>query len=345
MDTMGGDEVASRSWRGRARGRLSCRWLARMAGLVALAGAALPSPVPAQTLPDPIRVIVPVAAGSSLDARARVVADALGKRLQRRVIVENKTGAGGVVGTLFVARAKPDGATLLFTNSAHAISAHLQRDPGYDPVRDFTPIASVYESGMVLVVHPDLHVSSVKELVALGKAKGDTLNYGSSGTGSLPHLGMEVFKRATGLTFAHVPYKGDSQALADVLPGRVPMMIAGYPASAPSVQAGTLKALAVTSPSRASAFPDVPTMAEAGYPDATVNVWTGFFAPAKMPQALVELLHREVNAAVATAPVQEHFVATGARSMTMTPAAFGAFVAQENARYAKLVTELKLKEE
>lgn len=305
----------------------------------------VPAATIAQSLPDPIRVIVPVAAGSSLDARARVVADALGKRLQRRVIVENRTGAGGVVGTLFVARAKPDGATLLFTNSAHAISAHLQRDPGYDPVRDFTPVASVYESGMVLVVHPDLKVSSVKELMALGKVKGESLNYGSSGTGSLPHMGMEIFKRATGMTFAHVPYKGDSQALADVLPGRIPLMISGYPASQPSVEAGTLKALAVTSPTRASVFPNVPTMAELGYPDATVNVWTGFFAPAKMSQALVDLLHREVNAAVATPAVQEHFAATGARSMTMSPAAFGAFVAQENLRYAKLVADLKLKEE
>jgi tripartite-type tricarboxylate transporter receptor subunit TctC len=314
--------------------------------IAAIAGASVMQQVAiAQTLPDPIRVIVPVAAGSSLDARARVVADALGKRLQRRVIVENRTGAGGAVGTLFVARAKPDGATLLFTNSAHAISAHLQRDPGYDPVRDFTPIASVYESGMVLVAHPDLRVSTVKELIALGKVKGDALNYGSSGPGSLPHLGMEVFKRATGMAFAHVPYKGDSQALADVLPGRIPLMISGYPASAPSVEAGTLKALAVTSPTRASVFPNVPTMAELGYPDATVNVWTGFFAPAKLPQALVDLLHREVNAAVATPAVQEHFAATGARSMILSPAAFGAFVAQENARYAKLVTELKLKEE
>lgn len=306
---------------------------------------AVPAFAIAQSLPDPIRVIVPVAAGSSLDARARVVADALGKRLQRRVIVENRTGAGGVVGTLFVARAKPDGSTLLFTNSAHVIGAHLQKDPGYDPVRDFTPIASVYESGMVLVAHPELRVSSVKELVALGKAKGESLNYGSSGTGSLPHLGMEVFKRATDMTFAHVPYKGDSQALADVLPGRIPLMISGYPASQPSIEAGSLRALAVTSPTRASVFPNVPTMAELGYPDATVNVWTGFFGPAKMPQALVDLLHREVNAAVATPAVQEHFAATGARSMTLSPAAFGAFVAQENARYAKLVTELKLKEE
>lgn len=317
------------------------RVIAILASIAVLAAA----PAIAQSLPDPIRVIVPVAAGSSLDARARVVADALGKRLQRRVIVENRTGAGGAVGTLFVARAKPDGATLLFTNSAHVISAHLQKDPGYDPVRDFTPIASVYESGMVLVVHPELRVASVKELVALGKAKGDALNYGSSGTGSLPHLGMEVFKRATGMTFAHVPYKGDSQALADVLPGRIPLMISGYPASQPSIEAGSLRALAVTSPTRASVFPNVPTMTELGYPDATVNVWTGFFGPVKMPQALVDLLHREVNAAVAASAVQEHFAATGARSMTLSPAAFGAFVAQENARYAKLVTELKLKEE
>lgn len=299
----------------------------------------------AQALPDPIRVIVPVMAGSSIDARARVVADALGKRLQLRVLVENRPGAGGVVGTLSVARSKPDGSILLFTNNAHVIGAHVHRDPGFDPVRDFAPITSVYESGMVLVAHPDLRVASVKDLVALGRSQGASLNYASSGTGSLPHLGMEVFKRAAGLSFAHVPYKGDGQALTDVLPGRVPLMVGGYPASMPAIQAGTLRALAVTSPSRASVLPDVPTMAEAGYPDATLNVWTGFFAPARTPTAVIDRLNRAIAEAVATPAVQEHLAATGAKAWTTSPASFAAFIAQENARYEKLVTELGLKQQ
>lgn len=338
---MGGAQVFDGEWYSgywhlRSCARAICAW----AVLTFVVGSAH-----AQTLPDPIRVIVPVAAGSSLDARARVISNALGKRLQRRVLVENRPGAGGVVGTLSVARAKPDGSILLFTNNAHVIGAHVHRDPGFDPVRDFAPISSVYESGMVLVAHPDLRVSSVKELVALGRGQGASLNYGSSGTGSLPHLGMEVFLRAAGLAFTHVPYKGDSQALTDVLPGRVPLMVSGYPASMPSIQAGTLRALAVTSPSRASVLPDVPTIAEAGYPDATVNVWAGFFAPARTPPAIVDRLNRALAEALATPAVQEHLVSTGAKSWTTTPASFATFIVQENARYAKLVTELGLKEE
>jgi len=303
------------------------------------------APAFAQTLPDPIRVVVPFAAGSSLDARARVIADALGKRLQRRVIVDNRAGAGGVVGTLFVARAKPDGATLLFTNNSHVISPHAQRDPGYDPIRDFAAVASVYESGLVLVANPDLRVASVKELVALGRKQGASIAYASSGTGGLPHIAMEVFKRAAGVAFTHVPYKGDSQGLTDVLAGRVPLMISGYPAAMPSIQAGTLRPLAVTSSSRAAILPDVPTMTEAGYPDATLNVWVGFFAPAKTPPALIDQVNRAVAEAVGAPAVQAHFAATGAKAALESPAAFGAFVAQENARYMKLVSELGLREE
>lgn len=339
---MGGIEVRGGGWparRSRGLRVAACLWVL---STFPVAG---PGVVHAQSLPDPIRVIVPVAAGSSIDARARVVADALGKKLQRRVLVENRPGAGGVVGTLSVARSKPDGSVLLFTNNAHVIGPHVHRDPGFDPIRDFAAITSVYESGMVLVAHPDLRVTSVKELVALGRRPGTSLDYASSGTGGLPHLGMEVFLRAAGLTLTHVPYKGDGQALTDVLPGRVPLMVSGYPASMPSIEAGTLRALAVTSPSRASVLPDVPTIAEAGYPDATLNVWTGFFAPARTPQALIDRFNRAIADAVTTPVVQEHFAATGAKAWTTSPASFAAFIAQENARYAKLVTDLGLKGE
>jgi tripartite-type tricarboxylate transporter receptor subunit TctC len=320
-------------------------WSLGLRRVLASAAVFISSATFAQTLPDPIRVVVPFAAGSSLDARARVIADALGKRLQRRVIVDNRAGAGGVVGTLFVARAKPDGATLLFTNNSHVISPHAQRDPGYDPVRDFAAVASVYESGLVLVAHPDLRVGSVKELVALGRKQGASIAYASSGTGGLPHIAMEVFKRAAGVPFTHVPYKGDSQGLTDVLAGRVPLMISGYPAAMPSIQAGTLRALAVTSSSRAAILPDVPTMTEAGHADATLNVWVGFFAPAKTPSAMIDQINRAVADAVGTPGVQAHFAATGAKAVLDSPSAFGAFVAQENARYKKLVVELGLREE
>jgi tripartite-type tricarboxylate transporter receptor subunit TctC len=303
------------------------------------------TPALAQALPDPIHMVVPFSAGSSLDARARVISDALGKRLQRKVIVENRTGAGGVVGTLYVARARPDGSTLLFTNNSHVIGSHVHPDAGYDPVRDFAPVTSVYDSGLVLVAHPDLRAASVRDLVALARSPGTSINYASSGSGGLPHIAMEMFKRAAGADFAHVPYKGDGQALIDVLPGRVPLMMSGYPAALPSIQAGTLRALAVTSSQRAAILPGVPTLAEAGFPDATLDVWVGVFAPAATPPALVDRLQRALAEAMATPAVQEHLAATGAKASVVAPAVFAAFVARENGRYAKLVAALGLKEE
>lgn len=336
--------AASRRSNGARRTRRSFP-SATLGWVFALVISCVSAPSHSQVLPDPVRLVVPLSAGSSLDARARVIADALGKRLQRRVIVENRTGAGGVVGTLYVARAKPDGATLLFTNNAHVVGAHAHRDAGFDPVRDFTPITTVYDSGLVLVVHPDVRATSVKELVALGRGAGGSMNYASSGTGGLPHLAMEMFKKAAGVPFAHVPYKGDGQALIDVLPGRVPLMVSGYPAALPGIEAGTLRPLAVTGSARAAMLPDVPTLTEVGYPAATLDVWVGIFAPARTPPAIVDTLHRAIAATMLTPAVQEHLSATGAKSAVVTPAAFAAFVAQENARYAKLVAELGLKED
>jgi tripartite-type tricarboxylate transporter receptor subunit TctC len=316
------------------------RWV--IGGALALAGACPQADeLPQQT----IRVIVPVTAGSTLDARARVIVDALGQRLSRRVIVENRPGAGGILGTAQVARAKPDGSTLLFTNNSHAISAHIYQKPGYDPLEDFAAVSPAYLSGMVLVAHSSLQVASVAELVALARARPERLSYASSGTGGLPHLAMELFARAAGIELVHVAYRGDGQALTDVLAGRVPLMISGYIVALPHVQAGKLRALAVTSSERTPLFTGVPTVAETGYKGYAVDAWTGFFAPAGTPPALVERLNREVAAAVASAPVQAHFTATGAQSFTGSPAQFARFVREEWARYGKLVRELGLQAE
>ena len=319
--------------------RIGISWLLLV--LCALA----PAPVPAQELPDQIRIVVPLAAGASLDARARVIAEALGRRLNQRVIVENRPGAGGTIGTLVVARAKADGATLLFNNNSHVFSPRLYANAGYDPVADFAPVARGYDTGLVLVAHPGLNVRSVKELVALASKSANKLSYGSSGVGSLPHFAMELLARAAGISLVHVPYRADAQALTDLLGGQAPLLMSGYVAALPHVKAGKLSALAVNSARRTPIFPNVPTLAEAGYPDAALATWTGFFAPARTPGPVVERLNREILAAIATPLVLDNFAATGAEANPQTPAAFAAFVKEEADRYARLVRDLGLKAE
>lgn len=319
----------------------------RRLGRVVLCGLALlltMAPSMAQELPDQIRVIVPLATGSSLDARARVIVEAIGRQMGRRIIVENRPGAGGTLGTLAVARAKPDGGTILFNNNSHVIAPHIYAAPGYDPLKDFAPVIQAYETGLVLLAHPSVGARTLKELIAVA-GRGLVPTYASSGTGGLPHLAMEQLKDATGMTPAHVPYKGDALALVDVIAGRVPVMISGYPAALPHAQAGALRPLAVSSRRRAGMFPDVPTMAEAGYPGATIETWAGFFVPAKTPKAIVERLHREIAAAMKQPLVQEHYTATGAYAVTGSPVEFAAFNAKESERYAKLVRTLNLKPE
>lgn len=299
-----------------------------------------------QDLPEQtIRVVVPLTAGSSLDARARIIVDAIGQRIKRRVIVENRPGAGGTIGTLYVARSKPDGATLLFTNNSHVVSPHVYRNPGYDPIRDLAPVARGYVSGMVLVAHPGLGVTSVKDLVALAKRASAPLTYASSGSGGLPHLAMAMFAHAARVDLLHVPYRGDAQGLMDVLAGRVSMMISGYPAALPHVKVGSLRALAVTSTQRTRIFPDVPTMAEAGHPDAVLDAWTGFFAPAGTPIRVIDRLNREIAGALTQPALQAHFAATGAEASAGSPEAFAALVRQEWEHYGVLVRALRLKAE
>jgi tripartite-type tricarboxylate transporter receptor subunit TctC len=296
----------------------------------------------AENLPNEIRILVPVTAGSSLDARARVIAEAIGKRLKQRVIVENRAGAGGTIGALAVARSKPDGSTLLFTNNSHVISPHIYPNAGYDPIRDFVPVAQAYISGMVLTAHPSLGVTSVKELVALARRDSTAPGYASSGTGGLPHLAAELFKQVAGIELLHVPYRGDGQALTDVLAGRVPVMMSGYVVALPHIKAGKLRALAVTSRTRAAILPEVPTIVESGYPAYDLETWTGFFAPAGMSAELIDQLNREIAAALATPAVLVHLAATGAEAAVTSPSEFTAFVRQEWETYGKLVRKLRL---
>ncbi len=296
-----------------------------------------------QELPADIRIIVPLAAGSSLDARARISADALGKRLNRRVIVENRAGAGGTLASAVAARAKPDGSMLVFNNNSHVISPHIYTEAGYDPVKDFVPVAQAYFSGLVLVAHPDFGVNSLKELVAKARSALQPPSYASSGTGGVPHLAMELLLSKAGVKMLHIPYKGDGQALTDVLSGRVPVLMSGYQVVLPHIRAGKLRALAVTSRTRVSILPDVPTIAQSGYPDYVLEAWAGFFAPAGTSPAVVAKLNREISAALATPALQELLTSTGAQAVSTLPEEFAAFVMQEWITYGKLVRELKLK--
>jgi tripartite-type tricarboxylate transporter receptor subunit TctC len=299
----------------------------------------------ADELPEQIRIIVPLAAGASLDARARIIADALGGRLGRRVMVENRPGAGGTLGAQYVAKAKPDGSVLLFNNNSHVVNTHIYRQPGYDPIRDFVPVTQAYASGMVLVAHASLGVHSVRELVSFAQSRSTPLIYASSGTGGLPHLAMEMFKRTAGIDLLHVPYRGDGQALSDLLTGRVSLMMSGYPVVQPHIRSGTLRALAVSSAERAEIFPGVPTVAEAGYRAYRLDAWVGFFAPADTPTAVVEHLSREIAAAVTTPSVRTRLAETGALATVVSPAEFAEFVKQEWERYGALVRELGLEVE
>ena len=308
------------------------------AGLLVLAATCLR----AEGLPSEIHIIVPVTAGSSLDARARVIAEAIGQRLKRRVIVENRPGAGGTIGALTVAKSKPDGSTLLFTNNSHVISPHIYPSTGYDPIKDFAPVAQAYVSGMVLVAHPDLQVASIRELVAVARGRTQPPSYASSGTGGMPHLATELFKSVTGIELLHIPYRGDGQALPDVLAGRVPLMMSGYVVALPHIQAGKLRALAVTSRQREAILPGVPTIAESGYPTYVLDIWTGFFAPAGTPTEVIDKLNHEIAAALATPAVQAHLAATGAQAAVTSPAEFAAFVRGESKTYAELVRKLRL---
>ena len=303
----------------------------------------LPAPAcAAAELPEQIRFVVPLAAGSSLDGRARVIAEALGRQLKQRVIVENRPGAGGTLGAQVVARAKPDGSVLLFNNNSQVIAPHIYKEAGYDPLKDFAAVAGTMTSPIVLLAHPGAKLNSLKDFVTMARAQGTAAVYASSGTGGVLHIAMELFLKEASIDLTHVSYRGDSVALTDVLAGRVPVMMSGLPVAIPQVAASKLRALAVTGVRRTPAFPDVPTIAESGYPGYVMDAWTGFFAPARTPPAVIERLNREINAAMATPMLKEHMANTGADFTVGTSADFAKFVARESERYGKLVKTLNL---
>jgi tripartite-type tricarboxylate transporter receptor subunit TctC len=295
----------------------------------------------AQAFPDrPIRIIVPLAAGGTGDTLARLLGDELARRLGGAVIVEDRPGSGGVIGTDAVAKSAPDGHTLLHTSPSHVLNAALRERLPYDPLKDFASIARTADTWQVLLANPSVPASNVKELIALARTR--SLNYGSSGNGSATHMNMELFKALAGVDLVHVPYKGSTQARTDLLSGQVQLVIDGLLPNLPHISAGKMKALAVTNARRAPAAPDIPTMAEAGVPAYVSDTWYALLAPAGTPPAVLEQLRSATDAALKSPALREKFVQQGAEPAGGGAAALDELMRVDLARWRKVVADAKL---
>ena len=298
----------------------------------------------AQTYPDrPIRFIVPFTAGTGPDILARTLGEALAKRLGQPIVVENKAGASGNIGTDQVAKAAPDGYTILVTVTTFAMAPALYKPLPFDPINDFAPIGEVAVGNLALVVNPALKVATIPELVALAKTKPGALNYASPGNGTPQHLAMELFKQQMGVDIVHVPYKGSAGAVADVIANQVPMMIMPVHTALPYVAAGKLRILAVSGDKRSSFAPESPTFKEAGVRDYDIDLWYGLLSPARTPRAIIERLNNEIAAALGQNEIRESLVKQGLTPTTSTPEALGALIRADLARWKNLVTQAKIK--
>ena len=277
----------------------------------------------------PIRIIVPFTPGSANDIIARIVSPKLAERWGRPVVIDNRPSAGGIVGCTIIAEAAPDGHTLMVTGSNFAGSAALYSKLPYDPVRDFAGVTQFASTPLVLVVAPTLGAKSVKELIALAREKPDQLNYGSTGLGSGPHYGAELFKLVAGIKAVHVPYRGSPESLTDLMAGRVHFILSPVLAATPLVRGGRVLALGVTTTYRAQALPEVPTIAEAGLPAFEYQGWYGMLAPGKTPRKLVNLLSAEVGKILDMPEIKERIASQGAIAKSSSPEAFDNLVHNE----------------
>lgn len=294
----------------------------------------------------PIRLVVGYPPGGSTDIAARLIAQKLMPVVSQNVIVDNRAGASGTIGASLVAKAEPDGHTLSFAASPEvAIYRALVKNPSYDSLRDFQPVTLVGRVPFMLVVHPSVAASSVKELVALAKAKAGALNFASFGSGTSNHLVGEAFRAATGINIVHIPYKGSAPAIADLLGGQVQMTFDAVPVVLPQVRAGKLKALAVATPRRSPLAPDVPTMDEAGVAGFTGGTWWGVLAPARTPSPVVDRLSREIAAIVRAPDVTQTFTERGFEAVGNNPAEFRAFIESETRRWLKVAQGAGIKPE
>ena len=294
----------------------------------------------AQDYPSrPIKIIVPFSPGGAVDGPTRAVAQELSKRLKQQVIIDNKPGAGATIGSEMVAKAAPDGYTLLLASQTNAISASLYSKLSFNPIDDFVGISLLGREPGVLVVHPSLPVKSVAELVAYAKERPGVVNYASSGNGSGQHLFAAMFASMAGINIVHVPYRGSGQATTDLLGGTVPMSIPGTAGMVGHIKAGKLRPLATTGVTRSPQLPEVPTLAESGLAGYSAYVWMGLLAPKGTPAAIIERLHRELKAALAAPEVKAFFNEAGVEIVGSTPAEFDTFFREERDRWARTVKE------
>jgi tripartite-type tricarboxylate transporter receptor subunit TctC len=304
---------------------------------------ALPLQVFAQYPQRAIKMIVPFPPAGATDIVGRIVAQKLGERLGQSVVVENRPGAGGSIGSDLVAKSAPDGYTILMaTSSTHSIGPALQKLP-YDPIKDFAAITQVANVPNVLVVSPKLPVSNVKELIAYAKANPGKLNYASSGIGTIIHLNAELFKMLTGVDIVHVPYKGSALSIPDLASGNVAILFDSLASVMPHVKSGSVKPLAVNAPRRSHLLPDVPTLAEAGLPEFDRYTWFGMFAPAGTPPDIVRKLQAETVAALQSSDLRERFDAVGAEPVGSTSEQFVERIRSDGVRWAEIIRKADVK--
>ena len=315
--------------------------LAPLAFALALATGAF-----AQTFPSkPIKLIVTYPPGGGADLMARLVAPRMAETLGQPVVVENKPGAGGQIGAAEVARAAPDGYTILLDAANHAVNPSLYATLPYDPAKAFAPISLLVRFPNVLVVNPQFPAKDVKELIAMAKAKPGSVAFASSGSGSAQHLAGELFRQRAGVDMTHIPYKGGGPALNDVIGGQVPIFFGNMASSLPHVKAGKLRALAITGSKRSDALPDVPTMAEAGLPDYEVNEWNAIFAPAGTPAPIVAKLAEAIAKALHAPDVRERVASLGGEIAALGPQDTARFVSEQTETWGKVIRAARIKPE
>jgi tripartite-type tricarboxylate transporter receptor subunit TctC len=307
--------------------------LAMVSLLIAPAVTAQPYPV------KPVRIIVPFSPGGPVDVTARLVAHKLGEVLGQPVLVDNRAGASGMIGAEQVAKSAPDGHTLLASASVHVIVPSLFSRMTYDPVADFAPITVAWSSPLVLTITPALPVKNLKEFIALARARPGDLSFGSSGPGSSTHLTAELLRSVTGTSMVHVPYKGQGQAVTDLVTGEIQFMFNSPSSVAGFIRAGRLRVLAITSERRSAQLPEVPTFVEAGYKAMSTGSWYAFWAPAKTPEAIVSRLNNEIVRIVRSPEVQSRLIELGGEPIAGSAAEFDVFQRAERARWAKVVKE------
>jgi tripartite-type tricarboxylate transporter receptor subunit TctC len=322
------------------------RFIALTIGLLA-SSPILCTPTQAQEFPSRIiRLVVAFPAGGPTDFVARLIADKLKGSLGQAVIIENKPGANGAIGAEYVARAEPDGHTLFLTTvGAVAITPHLNPKVPYDPLRDFAPVTRLVRNTTVLVVRTETAVNSASELAVLAREKPGAVPFASTGVGSMPHLALELFQSAASVKFLHVPYRGAAPALTDLLGGQVQAMFADAPVLMPHIEAGKLKALAAASVDRNARLPNVPTLAEQGFADTTADNWYGLLAPAKTPAPVIAKIRDATAAALADPDVAGKLIASGAIPAAASSAEFGQLMADELARWGRVIRDKGIKAE